>query len=426
MNKLNTARGIGLFLCFILLSTVFAFHYEREKPIPEISISTNNLVEITEDVQLDSYGFNRLNVEVNEGKVRRNESLYLILRDIDVSPQTIYEINRASKGVFRSNRIKPGQKYLTYIGENGPKRLILHTNPLEYVVFDWQDEIQVTTGKKEVDTQIAQVAGVIESSLYETLLDKNVSTLLVLRLSEIFAWQIDFFRLFPGDHFKVIYREQYVDGEFLGIGDIIAAEFTNKEETYDAYYFDGAETAGFYDRKGNGVQKALLKAPFKFSQRISSGFSHSRFHPVLKRRIPHYGVDYAAPLGTPVISVGDGEVTEAQYRGANGNIVKIRHNSTYTTAYLHLNGFANGIKKGSKVKQGQTIGYVGRTGRVTGVHLDYRIYRNGQPVNPLTIDLPPSKALKGQDLKNFKEKVKVLQEELSEITIDPETAVASL
>ncbi|HBX67721.1 MAG TPA: hypothetical protein DEG32_16805, partial [Balneolaceae bacterium] len=174
--------------------------------------------------------------------------------------------------------------------------------------FDWHKDIEVTSGKKEVTTQIAHADGIIKSSLYETLLDNNKSTLLGNRLSEIFAWQIDFFRLYPGDNFKVIYEEEFVDGKPFGIGLIVAAEFTNNGETFDAFYYETEDRAGYYDSEGNGVQKALLKAPFTYSQRVSSNFSHSRFHPVLKRRIPHYGVDYAAPLGTPVLAVGEGEV----------------------------------------------------------------------------------------------------------------------
>lgn len=145
---------------------------------------------------------------------------------------------------------------------------------------------------------------------------------------------------------------------------------------------------------------------------MSSGFSLNRFHPVLKESRPHYGVDYAAPLGTPVIAVGDGEVIEARYRGANGNIVKIRHNGTYTTAYLHLNGFAKGIKKGTRVKQSQVIGYVGRTGRVTGVHLDYRVYKNDRPVNPLKIKLPPADGISEKDLDVYKLRIAELKHDL--------------
>lgn len=414
-------KGIKLGLGVALLClVVFAFYkvgFNNEKPAPKFVISLENLTEIEEGEELDSYGFNRMNLEVEEGRVRRNESLYIILSELDVSPQKIYEINKKSEGIFRSNRLKPGQRYIAYRekGTSSAQKLILHADALNYIVFDWEDEIEVSAGKKQVTTKIAQAEGVVESSLYETLLDNGKSTLLGNRLSEIFAWQIDFFRLYPGDSFKVIYEEEFVDGEPFGLGRILAAEFTNKGETFDAFYYETEDRAGYYDSEGNGVQKALLKAPFTYSQRVSSNFSHSRFHPVLKRRMPHYGVDYAAPLGTPVLSVGEGEVIEAQYRGANGNIVKIRHNGTYTTAYLHLNGFAKGIRKGQRVKQGQVIGYVGRTGRVTGVHLDYRIYKNNQPVNPLTVKLPPSKAIDDREMESFMKYIDELQIKLSEI-----------
>lgn len=428
MSNSKILRGMGALLCLAIISALIALNGKSKQPAPDFKISSENLVEIKEDIQLDVYGFNRINSEVKEGKVKRNESLYLILRDLDVSPQEIYKISNEAKEVFESNRLKPGQRYLTYKQKGSEKahRLILHTNALEYVVFDWQNEISVTSGRKEVTTQIAEASGVIESSLYETLLNADQNILLGNRLSEIFAWQIDFFRLYPGDHFKVIYEEEFVDGKPFGIGKIIAAEFTNKNETFDAFYYESDDRAGYFDSEGNGVQKALLKAPFKYSQRVSSNFSHNRFHPVLKRRIPHYGVDYAAPIGTPVLSVGDGKVVEAQYRGANGNIVKIRHNGTYTTAYLHLNGFARGIKSGTRVKQGQVIGYVGKTGRVTGVHLDYRIYKNGQPVNPLTVKLPPSKSISTDEMEDYQEYIEKIKFQLSQIEAQSDNTMASI
>lgn len=419
--------GLGIGVLFLTAALSFTLYFTKNTELPKLIILSDNLVEISEGVLLDSYGFNRNNFEVEEGRVKRNESLYLILRDLDVSRQTIHQINKKSKGIFQSNRIKPGQKYITYLDKESKdaRRLILHTNALDYVVFEWGIEVAVKTGQKEVTKRIAEASGVIESSLYETLVEQDVSALLGYRLSEIFAWQIDFFRLYPGDSFKVIYEEEFVDGEPFGIGRILAAEFTNKNETFDAFYFKANDSAGYYDSEGNGVQKALMKAPFKYSQRVSSNFSNSRVHPVLKRRIPHYGVDYAAPLGTPVLSVGDGEVIEAQYRGANGNIVKIRHNGTYTTAYLHLNGFAKGIRAGQRVKQGQVIGYVGKTGRVTGVHLDYRIYKNGQPVNPLKVKLPPSKAVNKSELDKFTNHMEDLKFQLSQINNETGTTVVS-
>jgi murein DD-endopeptidase MepM/ murein hydrolase activator NlpD len=420
--KLRYILAFSALLVIILLVKLTLF----SKTVPDLIITNENLAEIEEGVQLDAYGFNRLESEISEGVVKRNQSLYLILRDLDVSPQVIYEINEKSKGVFQSNRVKPGQRYVAYKENEKAHRLVLHSSALDYVVFDWKDGINVETGQKELTKEIAYSGGVIESSLYETLVSHGDNILIANRLSEIFAWQIDFFRLYPGDSYKLIYEKQFIDGKPYGIGEIIAAEFTSKNRTYDAFYFKSDEREGYYDGEGNGVQKALLKAPFKYSQRISSGFNRNRLHPVLKRNMPHYGVDYAAPLGTPVLSVGAGEIIEAQYRGASGNIVKVRHNGTYTTAYLHLNGFASGIRSGIKVQQGQVIGYVGKTGRVTGVHLDYRIYMNGQPVNPLTVDLPPSKALEGSEKEEFLLRVNELEDQLNQIDYDGENVIADI
>lgn len=425
MIIIKSKWGIGLITFFTAVSLALMLNFTGDYTPPEFKISAENVVEIKEDVELDSYGFNVINAEVEEGRVKRNQSLYLILRDLDVSPQTIYEINRESKGVFQSNRVKPGQRYIVYKEAESSQayRLILHQDALDYVIFDWKNGINVGTGKKEVTKKVLEASGVITSSLYESLVEQDKNILIANRLSEIFAWQIDFFRLYPGDNYTLIYEKQFVDGKPYGIGEILAAEFEHNGITYDAYYFEGEKSIGFYDSEGNGVQKALLKAPFKFSQRISSSFNRNRFHPVLKRRLPHTGVDYAAPIGTPVLSVGDGEVTEAQYRGPNGNIVKIRHNGTFTTAYLHLNGFAKGITPGTRVRQGQVIGYVGKTGRVTGVHLHYMIYKNGHPVNPLTIDLPPSKAIDESERSEFEELMRRLKEQMEETK--PQENVAS-
>ncbi|SMO96276.1 peptidoglycan DD-metalloendopeptidase family protein [Gracilimonas mengyeensis] len=411
-KKAGIAVGYGLFV-IVLISASILFRSNAKVPDGPV-VSGNDIIEIEEDFELDDYGFDRLKANVIEGRVKRNESLYLILRDLDVSPQQIYQINQISSDVFQSNRIRPGQRYLAYTDKNSgeAQRLILHQNALDYVVIDWKEGIEISAGNKELTTQVKEASGVITSSLYEALVDKGDNWLLANRLSDVFAWQVDFFRLYPGDSYKVVYEEQFVEGESFGIGKVLAAEFTNDGHTFDAFYYENGEHSGYFDSEGNSIQKALLKAPFKFSQRISSGYSPNRFHPVLKRRMPHYGVDYAAPLGTPVLSVGDGEIIEAQYRGANGNIVKVRHNGTYTTAYLHLNGFAKGMRPGVRVKQGDVIGYVGRTGRVTGVHLDYRIYKNGQPVNPLKVDLPPSKSIGDEQKVDYEKFIRSYQEKL--------------
>ncbi len=356
----------------------------------------------------DSFGFRIDTTIVQDYRVRRNESLYLILDKFNFTDREIYRVTRRIRDIVDVRSFRPGQRYRVYASRDGAEeaklaRLVWQPNPVEYVVFDWQDSLNIYKSRKTISTQLEVASASIENSLYETMTRNRLNPQLAYKLSEIYAWQIDFFSLREGDRFSILYEKKYVDDAYYDIGEIKAVQFRHRGEVYTAIKFENEEIDGYFDAAGNSVQKALLKAPFAYSQRISSGFSHSRFHPVLKRRIPHYGVDYAAPHGTPVLSVGDGTVTEARYRGANGNIVKVRHNSSYETAYLHLSGFARGIRKGSRVKQGQVIGYVGRTGRVTGTHLDYRIYRNGRPVNPLTIDLPASDSIPEEAMESFKE-----------------------
>jgi len=344
---------------------------------------------------LDQFGLPIDSMDVSEYTVRRNESLYEILRKRDFSPQQIYRITRKGKGLFNARDLKPGQKYYLYTSadSNRVERMVWQPSQLDYVVFDWEDSLRVFRGEKQLTTKIHDASGVIESSLYETLQDEQISPLLAYKLSDIFAWEIDFFRLRKGDRFKVIYEQQYVDGKPYGLGHILAARFEHRGEEYNAYLFQNGSKTGYYNADGNSVQKALLKAPLRYSY-ISSGYSNNRYHPVLHRRMAHHGVDYAAPRGTPVHSVGDGTVVTAAYVGPNGNMVKVRHNGTYTTTYIHLSRYAKGIRRGVHVRQGQTIGYVGTTGRSTGPHLDYRIFKHGHPVNPMTIKLPPSKSVK--------------------------------
>ena len=330
--------------------------------------------------------------------MQRNESLYLILDKLDFNPQEIYAITQEARSFVDLDHLKPGQPYRTYLASsdssNSLAKLVWQPNPIDYVVFNWQrDSLQIFKAAQPIANKLASASGTIDNSLYQTISEEDTSPLLANRMANIFAWQINFFGLRDGDSYRVLYNKQFINDEYYSIGDVLAAEFSHRGETYKAYKFSRGNTNGYFTETGQSVQKALLKAPFKFSQRISSGFSHNRMHPILKKRMPHLGIDFAAPYGTPVLSVGDGTVTEAQYRGANGNIIKITHNSTYRTAYLHLKGFAHGIRPGSNVDQGQIIGYVGSTGRSTGPHLDYRLYRNNRPVNPLTVELPSSDAI---------------------------------
>lgn len=417
-------KKITGFLFFISFFSLLSLSCNKSEEAQSVDSheDTATVEVVKEELPRDAYGFIKDESLTQEKRVKKNESFYLILAGLDVSPQRIWEIQNEAEKVFNPSRIRPGQKYITYASTDSTSeafRLIYHQNALEYIIVDWKDDIEVTRGQKEIVTEVREASGTINSSLYLTLQGQGVTPLLAGELSEVYAWQVDFFRLYKGDSFKVIYEERMVEGKRFGFGKILAAEFIHRGKNHTVVYFEGEERMGYFDEEGNGAQKALLKAPFTYSQRISSHFSHSRLHPVYKVRRPHYGVDYAAPRGTPVLATGDGVIIESRYRGANGNIAKIRHNGTYTTAYLHLEGFAKGIKKGVRVKQGQVIGYVGDTGVGTGVHLDYRVYKNDVPVNPRTIELPPSKSIGETDKAAFAKKRDVMLEKLRMLGADP-------
>lgn len=366
--------------------------------------------------QQDKFGIPVHRLKVKDYTVKRNESLYLILNKLGFNAQEIYDASHRAKQVIDLDNLKPGQRYRVYFSAdstNQVNKLLWQPDKLEYVVFDWtRDSLEISRAARQLNTKRAMFSGTIENSLYKTIYRQDGHPILAYKMANIFAWQINFFGLRPGDSFKVLYDKTFVEDEFLGVGDILAAEFTHRGETYKAYKFSRGGIDGYFDEEGQSVEKALLKAPFEFNQRISSGYTSSRYHPILKKHMPHRGIDYAAPSGTPVLAVGDGVVTEAQYRGANGNIIKIDHNASYQTAYLHLRGFAEGIHRGASVEQGEVIGYVGSTGRSTGPHLDYRLYKNNRAVNSRTVDLPSSKGIPDSLMDTFMERRNSLARQL--------------
>lgn len=393
----------------------------QTEPKP-FQITSDTVNEIEPLPAKDRYGFETEIYEYEEHEIKKNESLYIILRRYDISPQQIYQIQQESKNVANLNRMVPGQRYRVYFKDNQPVSFVWHSELTRYVTIDWRDSYRVDLGEIPVRFVTKEASGIIRSSLYESIVDQGHSPYLGAELAAVFAWQVDFFALRNGDHFKVIYEERYAGDEFVGIGDVKAAEFQHRGETHRAFFLNHEERRGYFDENGNSLEKELLKAPFRYSQRISSGFSRNRFHPILKRNRPHYGTDYAAPTGTPILAVGDGIVTEAQRRGGNGNIVQIRHNGSYRTAYLHMNGFAPGIRKGVQVEQGQVIGYVGQTGLATGPHLCYRMYVNDRPINSVSADLPASDSLEETLFPEFQRVVNRYRSLLDELTLNDKVA----
>jgi len=349
------------------------------------------------------YGIPVDSFSISSGTVRWGQSLADILAPLGVTPQQVYRISLLPDSVLNERKIRPGYKYTFFsTADSTPAAFVYEKDPLNYVVVRFTgDSIEAVNGTRNVRTQIQTAAGTIESSLWQSMIDADTDPMLAVELSEIFAWSIDFFGIQEGDRYKVIYEESFVDTVSLGPGRILGAWFYHNGTDFWAIPFEQDGVRSFFDENGNSLRKAFLKAPLRYS-RISSGFSHSRYHPVLKIRRPHHGVDYAAPTGTPVVTIGDGIVTRVGYqRSGGGNYVKIKHNSVYSTTYMHLSSFGKGIKSGTYVHQGDVIGYVGSTGLATGPHLDFRFYRNGSAVNPLTVEAPPVEPVFSENLGQY-------------------------
>ncbi len=337
------------------------------------------------------------------GHIRPNGFISTILLEHGISMQEIDQLVRNSESVFDVKDIRAGNNYTLFFDTDSAARLkylVYEHDPTTCYVFSFNDSLNITPFKKEIRKIIRYSSGTIETSLWESIIEGGLHPTLVNELSDIFAWTVDFFGLQKGDSYKVIYEEMFIDNESLGAGRIYGAQFTWTGKTTTAIPFiqDGKET--FFDVEGNSLRRTFLKAPLRFS-RISSRFSASRLHPILRIRRPHHGVDYAAPVGTPVHTIGDGRVTSARTEGGSGKIVRIVHNSVYSTVYLHLSRFGPGISKGVSVKQGDVIGYVGSTGLSTGPHLDFRIYQNGTPVDPLKVDAPPVEPVSEESKERF-------------------------
>ncbi|WP_372776662.1 peptidoglycan DD-metalloendopeptidase family protein [Mangrovibacterium sp.] len=329
---------------------------------------------------------------IEAGTIKRNQYLSDILLKQGVSYQTIDEIARKSKPIFDVRRIKQDNNYYFFCTPDSNRvtqYFIYEIDPIEYVVYQLGDSLNIYKGEKPITSEIKTATGTISSSLWNTMKANNINPVLAIELSEIYAWTIDFFGIQKGDKFRLIYEESFVDSVSVGISAIYACQFQHANTDFFAFQFEQDSINSFFNEKGESLKKAFLKAPLKFS-RISSGFSNARYHPVLKITRPHHGIDYAAPTGTPVMSIGDGVVTRKGYQaGGGGNYIYIKHNSVYTTCYMHLHNFAKGMAPGVRVSQGQLIGYVGKTGLATGPHLDFRVFKNGSPINPLRVEAPP-------------------------------------
>lgn len=343
---------------------------------------------------------------VNETKelIKRGETISDILSKYGFSPTEIYKLRTDVKPVYDLAKIKEGQEIRLY--KNQQDRItaieydINRDNFLRIQIFDGTYEAIET--KVPYETEVQMIWGTIEDNLTNAILKEGEKGALAYQLSEIFAWDVDFYiDLRKGDSFKILFEKRYLKGEFVGYGSIVAATFTNRGTTFQAYRFtypDSNET-DYFNEKGESLRREFLKSPFKYTPRITSRFSYRRLHPVRKVYRPHYGVDYGAKVGTPVHATADGTVQFAGWSGASGRMIRIRHKNKYETMYLHLRRFF--VKKGDRVTGGQKIAEVGASGEVSGPHLDYRIKYQGKYINPLAYRFKPVKPLRTEFLHEF-------------------------
>ena len=398
---------LGLFVVLFILKS------QNNSAKPEvIEVVTDTLppAKLMYGITVDSF-------TVVESKIEKNEFLANILLPYNINYVTIDQLAKKSKTIFDVRKIAVGKNYTLLLSKDSlPKAeyFIYEIDAIDYVIYDLRDSIDIVRKQKPVETKIRTASGSINSSLYQTLQEADANPYLAVKLADIFAWSIDFYRIQKGDEFKVIFEEKFVDGKSIGVGKIEAAEFKHFDRSFFAFGFDVDNKREYYDEEANSLRKAFLKSPLKFS-RLSSRFTMRRFHPVQKRWKAHLGTDYAAPRGTPIMATSDGVVIKSSYTRGNGKYVKLRHNSVYETQYLHMN--RRNVKVGQQVRQGDIIGYVGSTGLATGPHVCYRFWKNGKQVDHLREDFPSAEPISPEIKEAFILKRDSLQKSLTEIQL---------
>ena len=415
MDKTRIRRMGNKYLIALLVLLVFISCKEKEQ-VPEI---------VVEEKPADIYefGFNLSDFVVKRDTIRSGDSFGAILDRYHVDYPKIFNIAEKARDTFDIRRLQIGKPYTMLCSKDSlqnPKCFIYQPNQEEYVVISFQDSIHAYTSRKPIKYVEKTVTGVVKSSISENLDKKGISPILTNMLAEqIYAWTIDFTRLQPGDAFKVIYTEKYIDDTIsAGIQNVKAAYFNHKKTPYYAFRFETDSIKHiyeYYNEAAKDLRKAFLKAPVQFS-RISSKYN-------LNRRIayygfalrPHKGTDFAARIGTPIMATANGTVTESRYKGGNGNYVKIRHNATYETQYLHMQ--RRKVNVGQHVKQGDVIGWIGMTGNTGGPHVCYRFWKNGKQVDPLREKLSQSEPIKESLKPKFLEFIKPLKLQLDGLPI---------
>ena len=417
----------GRMILLLVLSLISALYYLqisklRQRPVQTALLSISPIVpEILPQKTPPE-------LTKTEMSIDRNKTFSEVMQSYGFDSDTIHQIYVSTKDVYNVGKIQAG-KVITVVSNDQKEfsRLEYAIDPFQtLVVSKTEDLVKAELLRKSVETRVEEMGGYISGSLYASLARQGEKDELVIHFADIFEWDIDFFKdLKEGDSFKIIFEKKYADGEPYGYGNILAAELTNKGKTYQAIGYSRNGKLEYFSPDGRALKKAFLAAPLKFS-RISSGFSRARYHPVLKRSRPHYGIDYAAPAGTPVRTIGNGKVILAGWAGGAGKTIKVQHDKEIATVYCHLSRFAKGVRVGATVSQGEVIGYVGSTGLATGPHLDFRYLKNGKYINFLSIKSPQATPMGNEEVGQFQIASADIIRKLSLVDVPESTKVVSV
>ncbi len=411
-KRLHKGRVFGVLFALIgiVVATIIFLNqpkFFQESMVAGSAVQENISAFERIDVE-ERYGLIFNTYDVVEAKVQKNDFLGVILDKYGVSALAIDQIDKQEKELETKPYLIPNKEYTVLLDKESQKALyfIYEPTPYRYFIYDFTGETPtVREVEKEVEKKVVTSSGIIESSLWNAIvgnkeLPANLVWGIAANMEDALQWSVDFHHVQKGDRFRLIYEEDWIEGERVGVGKLIAAYFNQDNNDYYAIRFKNENFDGFFDLEGRPMRKSFLKAPVKYA-RISSRYNLNRYHPVLKRRKPHLGTDFAAPTGTPIMSTADGVVIKKGRTRGNGNYVKVKHDDRYATQYLHMSKFQKGVNIGTRVKQGQIIGYVGSTGLATGPHVCYRFWKDGKQVDPKLQNMPPPDPIPEKDKEQF-------------------------
>jgi murein DD-endopeptidase MepM/ murein hydrolase activator NlpD len=403
------------FIIIILVFTILSCNDSKEET--KSKVATKTVKKLAKD---SDFGFNFLNFNVVQDTIQKGDTFGTIISKQNIGDKRVYDIVEQIKDTFSVRSIRPKKAFTMLRSKDKKNKLqffIYQPNSLSYYVIDFRDSVaKAYTKVRPVTIRRRMIGGVLKGSLSETLVNAGVQGALASKMTKVYSWSIDFFKLKKGDRFGLVFTERYInDYVYDGVEELEASFFEYKGKIIYAFPFQKNPSSGkveYYDDEGKTLKNFFLKTPIKFS-RITSRFTMQRFHPVQHRWKAHKGTDYAAPRGTPISTTASGVVERTGYTAGNGNYVKVKHNGTYSTQYLHMSKIL--VRKGQRVNQGDVIGRVGSTGLATGPHVCYRFWKNGVQVDALRLNLPTGEAMQGNDKQRFLTATAPLKRELDSI-----------